>query len=172
MDDDMTRDDWRPVVGMPDGYEVNSAGAFRSRLRMPRESHPRKVVVTDGHVGFRSESGRRTSLSAARLVWQTFRGAIPDGQIVVKKNDMLTDNSLENLMLSTPVKYSAHVSSSRNRRPVIQVEHGKDVRIFPSVHEAAAACYVDKATVWRHCAGRSKRPLGENQLTFRWDDQY
>lgn len=129
---DMARDDWRQVVGMPDGYEVNSAGHFRSKLRMPRESKPRTVLISNGHVGFRLPGRKRTSISAARAVWQTFRGPIPPGMVVVKKNDMMDDNALENLMLSTPESYSAKVSSSKNRRTVVQIENGREVRVFPA----------------------------------------
>lgn len=167
---DMEREDWRPVVGMPAGYECNSAGQFRSRLRMPRERHPRPVKVCSGHLVFRAPNGRKTSISAARAVWQTFHGHIPEGMIVVKKNDMLRDHALENLQLSTPKRYSAKVGRTKNRKPVVQVENGEDIRIFPSVRAAASACYVHAATVWRHCTGQSETPLGANRLTFRWDD--
>lgn len=47
------------------------------------------------------ESNKLITVYKHRLVWTYFNGPIPEGAIVVQKNNIKTDNRLENLMLAT-----------------------------------------------------------------------
>ena len=107
-----TPEEWRPVVGYEDRYEVSSLGNVRSRAyslvdargtvheKSPRmrKLHRRpsghmQVMLTDGE--------RRYNAHVHRLMMAAFVGPCPEGMEVCHNNGVASDNRLENLRYGT-----------------------------------------------------------------------
>lgn len=100
--------DWRPVPGI-DGYEVSAAGETRSIDRTVKNVHG---VVRHLHGQllrhYRDDNGRPMvklgrgkGWRVAHLVLLAFVGPRPKGREACHRNDVPTDNRLENLYWAT-----------------------------------------------------------------------
>jgi hypothetical protein len=92
------------------GYFIDTEGkvytAKRNKLNTAelRELKPSKkktgYLYTNIYWGKKLQE--RASLRIHRVVWETFKGPIPEGFVVDHINDDKSDNRLENLQLLTP----------------------------------------------------------------------
>lgn len=93
-------ENWLPVRDYPD-YEVSDLGRVWSHkrggryLKTPPNSSGRPIVE------IRNDHGRRLVFTY-RLVLEAFVGPCPPGKQGLHKNDVKTDNRLENLRWGTP----------------------------------------------------------------------
>lgn len=108
----MSDEEWRPVVGYEDAYEVSSHGRVRSRDRTVLKSdgvvHPLRGVLLNPRthrqgylvVTLFRQAVRRNVLVHI-LVAEAFIGPRPPGMDVCHFNDVKTDNRPENLRYDT-----------------------------------------------------------------------
>jgi hypothetical protein len=112
-------EEWRPVVGFEDGYEVSDLGRVRSIDRIKvytrvDQYSGKTLTVTRRHKGRilrpapHTESdhlmvvlGRRKNRDVHRLVLEAFVGPCPPGQESLHDNDQSQDNRLSNLRWGT-----------------------------------------------------------------------
>ena len=106
MAEDRVSEKWRSVPGLP-MYEVSDMGRVRSN-RNPK--HPGSIMtaaVSEEKNGYKNvhlglwDGIRKRQYRLSRLVWETFRGAIPPGFHVDHIDNDQLNNSLENLQLLT-----------------------------------------------------------------------
>lgn len=95
----------------------------------------------------------RTRYNLPRLVWEVFRGKIPDGYVVVHKNGCITMNDLYNLELRPKADVYAEAARKRGKK-VRDKETGK---IYSSLHDCARILHHGINTVRNDCEGRKKR---------------
>ena len=121
-----TPEEWRPVVGHEDRYEVSSAGRIRS---IPREftdklGRPYRVKQAllslatryTGHKMARLQGeDRATTFYVHRLVLEAFVGPCPEGMEACHNNGVPDDNRVENLRWDT-----------RSANRLDRVAHGVD----------------------------------------------
>ena len=126
---EILREEWRPVKGHEDHYEVSSMGRVRSLPRIvTRAGKPMRCagkvldtnVNADGGPGYPVvRIGNRTR-NLHTLVLETFVGPKPPGQEGCHKNGVRTDCRLENLRWGTPQSNQMdrvlHGTSNRGER--------------------------------------------------------
>lgn len=107
-------EEYRPVVGYEDSYEVSNTGKVRSvdridslgRIWKGRELRPNRVK--EGHLqACFSQDGKRKNLLVHRLVVETFRGEIAEGLVVRHITDVPDQNWLPLLEIGTPKENTA-----------------------------------------------------------------
>lgn len=92
-------------------------------------------------------------VSIRRLVWQTFKGDIPDGYGVVNKNGCYTMNEIYNLKL-LPLGQCKGNHKSTRRKFVVNLDTGL---VYPSIRESARRLNICYRTAWEICAGKIKK---------------
>ena len=108
----MSEEEWRPVVGYEGFYSVSSEGRVRSEDRVvfsstgPRRFKGRVLTpIKNGNHLSVNLSARDTSRKphlVHRLVLTAFEGPCPPGKEGCHRNDVGSDNRLENLYWGTP----------------------------------------------------------------------
>lgn len=103
---------WAPVVGFEDTHEVSSDGQVRRlacvfvNKRGHRKPSPERMLKptkkSNGyfHITLQGPSGPAT-LHVHRMVLEAFVGPCPEGMEALHKNDIQSDNRLENLRWGT-----------------------------------------------------------------------
>lgn len=100
-----------------------------------------------------------------RVIWETFKGPIPDGYLVTKKIVAPTENGLHNLRLQTKAQRGKKTGgTSRNKEVVLLDEKGTIIDSWASARQAAKDLYVSRQTVTDVCNGRVKKPM----INVRW----
>jgi hypothetical protein len=102
---------WKPVPGFEADYEVSDTGRVKRTSRGPhtRPGLERKPGYCRGYARFTlSSNGQRRIISAHKLVWEAFRGPVPEGMHINHINGVKDDNRLENLELATPSENMVH----------------------------------------------------------------
>ena len=101
---------WRPVVGLPDGYEVSDLGRVRSRHVGGRGGRllgaPRIVVGSTDKRGYRRHTffvfGKYIGRTVHRMVMEAFRGPRPPGKQIAHGDGRPSNCRLTNLKYKTP----------------------------------------------------------------------
>ncbi len=165
---------WKDVLGYEGKYMVSNLGRIKSIVW--------KGVVKDtiftpwvNRYGYSMVSLRKdrkkTGFMVSKLVWEAFKGPVPEGMQVNHINEDKSDNRLENLNLMTPSENCRWGTRGRRitkkiRKPVMQIlpdgtefftyfsaaEAERDLGI-PNAHSYISAC----------CLGKTKNAFG-----FRW----
>jgi len=99
---------WRIIDEYNEMYEISDRGRVRTwkNNRHGRLKNPRPLKLWENACGRYNtttlhKDGKSTSYLVHRLVAKAFIGQIPDGYIVCHKDDVGTNNSLENLYIGT-----------------------------------------------------------------------
>lgn len=101
-----------------------------------------------------------------RVIWETFKGPIPEGYLVVRKTSVLTENSMNNLRLRTKSQHGKKTGPMSGSRAVELVDdEGNAVDSWASARKAAKDLFVSYQTVMDICNQKVKRkPL----INVRW----
>jgi hypothetical protein len=102
------QEEWRPVVGYENFYEVSSIGRVRSFDRICANSYVRRGQILKGlpnkyqylHVGL-SNGAKQTTKTIHELVATSFLGPRPKGFVTDHIDNNRTNNHVENLQYIT-----------------------------------------------------------------------
>jgi len=131
-------EEWKPVPGYEDYYEVSNLGNVRSKARRIWKSDPNMkaggcwqtrragvdVTYPDGGIkkaeeGYKvahlTQYGKTKNWAVHRLVWETFKGSIPKGHHVDHKDNDPSNNKLDNLQCLSPPDH---------KRVTLERQHG------------------------------------------------
>lgn len=89
-----------------------------------------------------------------RLVWECFKGEIPEGYAIIHKVGN-TNDALSNLKLMKTKDYCTQHSKVSNARFVIDKTHNK---VYKGSGDAARQLKIHRTTVQRYCNGKVKEP--------------
>lgn len=155
---------WKPVKGFEGLYEASSEGAIRPVT--PRFKTSQVLKPGDNGTGHLLvclvKDGVKKTHQVARLVYEAFFGAIPEGYDVDHINEDTRDNRLSNLQAiphyrnmvrGTAVERSAY----SHRKPVKAYLEEKEVGHFGSIKQAALMTGLDAGLIGKAAAGK----LGE-----------
>lgn len=114
-------EEWKPVCGFEDVYEVSDQGRVRSYLKqgsaIQRRKRPCILKLNHnrqtGYMYIRLYHNSKTRLPVHRLVLETFVGPCPPDCEACHNNGIKSDNRLENLRWDT---HTANIEESRNTR--------------------------------------------------------
>ena len=91
------------------------------------------------------------------IMWETFKGSIPKGYIVVHKNGCITMNDIYNLELITPEEAGKRYGGkTRLTRRVINKDNGK---VYTGTRQAGEALNISRQTVSDYCNNKIKKPM-------------
>ena len=111
---------WRPVLGYEGIYEVSDFGDVRS-LKFEKVKYMKKAKSSKGYEYLILWSkGKQKLYLVHRLVWEAFRGPIPDGYEIDHINTVRDDNRLANLRCVTP--------KENNHNPITRERHLESMR--------------------------------------------
>ena len=126
-------EEWRPVAGYEDRYEVSSAGQVR-RLADGHICHQRVQQATVV-VELKTRSGSPSNYSVARLVAIAFNGKPPAGYFLVRHKDGDSKNNRpDNLYW---VSSGTFVNSEESRRKAAEKRRSPEVRAKLAVRSKA-----------------------------------
>jgi HNH endonuclease/NUMOD4 motif len=119
-----TREEWRPVVGYEDSYEVSDLGRVRSITRPTHNGIGRPILgglLAHALVSKRKypsvtlyRDGAGKAHRVHRLVLDAFVGPCPEGMESLHANDIASDNRLSNLRWGTRSDNAADTVSNGN----------------------------------------------------------
>ncbi|MBF6254453.1 HNH endonuclease [Nocardia farcinica] len=120
----MSEEQWRPIAGYEDLYEVSNQGRVRS-LYWPTPRVLKPGVTSAGYLLVAlHKDGRQTSFHVHRLVLETFAGPPPVGTECCHGPGGPTDNRLTNLRWDTStennldqVRDGTHAGAQKTRCP-------------------------------------------------------
>ena len=100
---------WKAISGYEGCYEASTLGRIKSLARSQRTFQGNlryrkdhillpKIVKGRAYVSLYRD-GRGKTFRMEHLVWETFRGPIPEGQRITRRTENPHDNRLHNLIL-------------------------------------------------------------------------
>lgn len=171
-------EEWRPIKGLEDAYEVSNLGRVRSLDRFVRNPGNRSggcrqkgktlkaCAAKNGYCVV--NVGRSRTQYVHRLVTEAFIGKIPHGMTVNHKDGNKNNNNVENLEIVTYSENHLHAFRELGRtptckdktntsasKPVEQLSDGKVVATFPSAREAERQTGVSFKGISACCHGRA-----------------
>jgi hypothetical protein len=168
-------EEWKPVLGFEEYYEVSSAGRFK-RIKPSRGTQPGKILKPNlGKRGYyqvtiRTDQGRH-ELYLHSIVASAFLGSRPEGYDVNHIDGNKHNNRAENLEYATRKSNIQHAVLRGLTRTGESCCNAKlrnaDVavirKLFPSMHPAdiARIYRVSPATIWDIVRGRTWKYLRE-----------
>ena len=161
---------WRDVPGYSGIYQVSRAGIVRRISKTGvrdltyyrHKRHGMKWLVKVG----------KTDMPVHRLVYQVWKGDIPDNMRVYHKNGILCDNRADNLAL-IDMHTLGKISGGRTNRckQVVKIsESGEEVEIYKSAREAARQNFMSYQTVLDRCHKKVADEFALNGFTFRFEE--
>ena len=164
---------WKPIEGY-ENYEVSSLGRVRSLCNDKTRKEKVLRQHNNGHgylIVNLCKNGKMKSYKVHRLVAQTFLPNPENLPIINHKNEIKTDNSVENLEFCTH-KYNIHYSknweksSEVTRKPVIQfTKDGQFVAEYESAKEAERKTGIHQGNISSCCLGRKHHKSAGN---YKW----
>jgi len=133
---------WRIIDGYNEMYEISDRGRVRTwkNNRHGRLKNPRPLKLWENACGryvtaTLSKNNNKTSYLVHRLVAEAFIGHIPNGCVVCHKDDVGTNNLLENLYIGTFKDNSddmrrngGAMNNGRHFKAVLEIEDVKFIR--------------------------------------------
>ena len=204
--EDLPGEKWLPVMDFEDAYHVSNLGRIKSIERWVSHKYGRvllkpRIIAFSNRKDYNKKTGDYTILlrctlqrenqpyyrSVSRLVYETFKGEIPPGHVILHQDFDGRNNRIENLIAAPnsqkgkrtyendringdTLKYIDRTKlkkllRERLSKKVAQYDsQGNLVKIYPSVKQAEAEGYDSKSISWV-CKGRWKHHKG---FVWRW----
>lgn len=100
-----------------------------------------------------------------KVIWETFKGPVPTGYLVIRKTSILTENGLHNLKLRTRSQHGKRTGpTSRSKAVVLLNDEGTIIDSWSSARKAAKDLFVSYQTVMDVCNGKVQKPV----INVRW----
>lgn len=162
------REEWKPIVGYEDRYEVSNYGRVRSLPVKSRTKYfcGRVLVLMTDKLGYKIVNLSRKTYKVHRLVAKAFIDN-PNNYICVNhKDEDKSNNKVDNLEWCTH-KYNSNYGTRTERiaksvsKKIVQYSlDGKEIKVWDSITNAAKAFGVKPTTICGCCAGRQKTSCG------------
>lgn len=101
-----------------------------------------------------------------RIIWETFKGPIPEGYLVTRKLNILDQNYLANLQLKTKAEHGKKTGpKAKSKAVVLMDENGNVIDSWTSARKAAKDLFCSYQTVMDYCNKKVKKPM----INVRWE---
>lgn len=155
---------WKPVPRFEGIYEVSDMGNVRHVFPNKPPRPVKEYIGTTKRYSARVnlfDNGRRENFVITRLVWEAFRGPVPEGKIVTHKNGQRYNNELRNLELTTYSELYKKAAGKWRKRTVVKInKQGEVLKFYGSCTECAKAEGYSHASIAARC---------NNKRTDPWD---
>ena len=170
------KEEWRPLIGCEEMYEVSNLGNFKSKTHIVRGAgyavagKPLKTTIAKNGYSVINIHGKTEY--AHRLVAKTFIGEIPAGMDINHKNGDRQDNRVANIEIVTRAENILHSFRVLHRKPsprpdvrkaVAQTHGGKIIAVFASAREACKRTGISYKGISRSCRS------GYNAGGYKWE---
>lgn len=153
------QEEWRPVLGWEQLYEVSNLGRVRASMTRPRSDHRGRILWTrpniDGYtIVDLSRNGKRIHARVHRLVAEAFLGPCPVGLLTHHEDDDRANPALSNL------RYITHLENVR-----ISVERGRHARNKTTSKLTPAQVIAIRADTRRHGVIAAEYGVGKGTIS-------
>lgn len=186
----MKNEEWKPVVGYDGLYEVSNLGNVKS-LNYRHTGETKMLTKRTDKDGYKLvklyRNGKYKLHRVHRIVYESFKGAIPEGMEIDHRNTVKDDNRVENLRcvtskensnnpitkkrhdeackeLSSQQEWKNNVSEAvkkANSKPINQYTlDGEFVKQWPSMHEIERELGIANCAISFCCNGKRKTAGG------------
>lgn len=172
---------WKDVPGFGGRYQVSTMGRARRiypksgvvRMKKPylRQRREKSANRKAYMIKMTYPDGRAVERQLLRVVAETFCD-IPDGMLVVHRNGLHSDNSLNNVAFVSR-KGIGHTYGRLcgRRRPVCKInKDGHVVEIYNSARAAGKANHMSYQSVMDRCNNKIKNPFALDGFNYQWDE--
>ena len=174
----MTEKQWRDVPGFDGKYQASTDGVIRRRDgEQWRTVCPHTRATGENRrvmkIWLRGGDGKLHDWSVLSVVAMTWAPP-PPGYLVVHRNDLFTENSIENIRYVKAEALPGLYANRARRRGVCKLdENGKMVKLYANAQQAAKAEYISYDTLLRQLNGKCKHPTTTGGVVcYIWEDQY
>lgn len=134
-------------------YEISDQG--RVRRKHKNKTTYLKPISNGYTLGVAILPGNKKT-SLARAVWETFRGPIPEGYIVIYKNGCNSMPDLYNLDIMEQRKFKSEQLAKRNVDRAIKVKDNDTGVIYKSMRQAEKSLFVANGVIRDILLGNTK----------------
>lgn len=171
-------EEWRDIKGYEGLYQVSDRGRVKALAKNKKgigknqfdDEHLLKIHYTSPNGGKKRcqvslyKHGVKKFLALSRLVYEAFKGEIPEGLQVNHIDEDPTNNHLWNLNLMTPKENTNWATCIERRiksfkengklsKPVQQFKNGVLIAEYPSAKEASRKTGLPQSNISRCCNG-------------------
>lgn len=157
-----------PIKGYEGRYEITTDGEIFRFFKNGKKRHLKGYRKNNTYcVKLTDTAGKATEYSYGRLVYESFKGTIPDNYVIKHKNNLVSDNRLINLRIVTMSERGKNTGPSSRSKPVeLLNDNGKVIESWTSARKAAKDLFVSYQTVMDICNKKiKKKPL----INVRWE---
>lgn len=113
-----------------------------------------------------TKNGKSKDYNYGRLIFETFKGQIPSGYLLYRRNNQISDNRLINLRLTTRSERGKSTGPrSKSKAVELLDEYGSVVDSWSSTRQAAKELFCSYQTISNICNGKVKTKC----LNVRWE---
>lgn len=167
--------EWKPIPGYDGKYEVS----FFGQVRKQTKSQPRMLTAYEkkNRKGSRylvvklTKDGKGKEVKLSKLVYETFKGPVPDGCSITHKDESFSNNEANNLIILTKEELGRRTGYRAKHKPVLKCTADLiPIEVYRSAREAAKANYMSYQTVIDRCNGKVKSLLAPDGHVYMWDN--
>lgn len=167
---------WADVPGYGGRYQASTHGNVRrvndnGKCMMLKPFRREKQISCRMYrVRLSTPDGKRKELPLLNVIATTWRPP-PPGMVVIHRNGMFSDNSVENIMFATKADVMRIYPLRHKNKVVCKVDKsGNVVEFYHSITEAAKKNYVSAGAVSKQCLRKVTNPLTTGNVIFKFDE--
>lgn len=155
--------DW--IKGYESLYYATEQGQIIRKGKM-RDSFVKGYKSGKIWVAKLTKNGKVKEHNYGRLIFETFKGPIPPGYVIYRRNNLIDDNRLLNIRLTTRVERGKSTGPrSKSKAVELLDECGNVVDSWSSTRQAAKELFCSYQTISNICNGKVKTKC----LNVRWE---
>ena len=168
---------WADVPGFGGRYQASTLGKVRrvndngKYMELKPFRREKQISCKMYRVRLSAPDGKRKELPLLNVIASTWRPP-PPGMVVIHRNGMFSDNSVENIRFATKQEVMRIYPHRYKNKVVCKIdENGNTVEIYRSEAEAAEKNHVSPGVVSKQCLKLVTNPLTTGRVIFKFDEQ-
>lgn len=148
-------------------YEISNYGRVRRfykyKYRYLKTFRKGSIQVIKLHI---DEKGK--DYNVAKLVIETFNRKLKAEEVAYHKNEIISDNRLSNLQITTRSEAGKRTGWQSHRKSIVMFDNeGVIIKVFKGTRDAAKNLFISRQTVSDYCNKRVENPMYD----LYWGDE-